>query len=78
MAALCVYTLRKIKCFVCRVMMSYEILLMYSRVFSILIDRTANGVKTEEPHLVTDRIAFRQGRRFLHAYLGRYHILRHA
>lgn len=26
-AALCVYTLRKIKCFVCRVMMSYEILL---------------------------------------------------
>lgn len=48
---------------------------MYSRVFSIpsLIDRTANGVKTEEPHLVTDRIAFRQGRRFSQAS-GRYHI----
>lgn len=46
---------------------------MYSRVFSILIDRTANGVKTEEPHLVTDRIAFRQGRHFSQAS-GRYHI----
>lgn len=46
---------------------------MYSRVSSILIDRTANGVKTEEPHLVTDRIAFRQGRRFSQAS-GRYHI----
>lgn len=45
---------------------------MYSRVFSILIDRTANGVKTEELHLVTYRIAFRRGRRFSQAYLS-YH-----